>query len=178
MGVAGQSAGAHCALMLATTFGDPQFDDLSLGNPKEKSDFLCVLSQYTITDLTTLSSQYKENKLEFPLPFPSDVEDKGSLIALMFGGKSLSKVDPARVKNSSPLKLLTRSMPPALIHHGKMDGIVPYQQSVAFFEKAKNILGADKVTLELFDTAVHADKQFETKQNMERVRVFFDKYLK
>ena len=50
---------------------------------------------------------------------------------------------------------------------GSKDPVVPVQQSIEFAAKLKQVLGEDRVELELIEGAEHADPKFETPENVE-----------
>lgn len=69
-------------------------------------------------------------------------------------------------------------MPPVLLQHGRKDHVMPYQCSRIFYDQAVETAGTDKAVFEILEAADHADKLFETKENMERVINFIDGYLR
>ena len=82
------------------------------------------------------------------------------------------------VHAANPETYLHAGAPPFFIQHGDRDDIVPHQQSVNFAAKARALLGADKVTLELLPGARHADPAFTTPQNIQKVLDFLDQTLR
>jgi dipeptidyl aminopeptidase/acylaminoacyl peptidase len=70
------------------------------------------------------------------------------------------------------------NMPPILIQHGRLDTMVPVQQSIMFAEKLGKYVSHDRFEFEILEGAGHGDLKFETKENMDRVFAFLDKYLK
>ncbi len=69
-------------------------------------------------------------------------------------------------------------MPPILIQHGRLDTLVPVQQSMIFVEKLQKYVSKDRFEFEILEGAGHGDPLFETDENMERVFTFLDKHLK
>jgi dipeptidyl aminopeptidase/acylaminoacyl peptidase len=63
-------------------------------------------------------------------------------------GKQITKV-PELVKAASPETYITPANPPFFLQHGTMDGIVPVQMSTHFAAKLEQMLGKDRVQLEL-----------------------------
>jgi len=59
-----------------------------------------------------------------------------------------------------------------------MDAVVPVQQSINFAGRLEQALGRDRVKLVLLEGAEHADPQFETPENIERVLSFLDRCFK
>ncbi len=71
-----------------------------------------------------------------------------------------------------------KGMPPMLIQHGRVDHLVPFQQSVTFAEAIRRIAGADRVEFEILENADHADPLFETDENLNRMLAFLDQHLR
>lgn len=170
MALAGQSAGAYYVLMLGSTIGDPDMEDLSLGWADQDTEVSCVVSWYAPTDIDKMYEQLRENgKAALSHSDPTAPE------ARYLGGQ-LDSLPLELVHKASPLYHVHPDMPPMLLQHGREDQLVPWQQSQTFYDRAK-ALGND-VTLELFDNAQHADPAFETPENMARVKQFLDKHMK
>ena len=55
---------------------------------------------------------------------------------------------------------------------------MPVQQSINFYKKLVKVIGKDKVELVIIDGAKHGGEKFETKNNLELVFKFLDKYFK
>jgi acetyl esterase/lipase len=79
---------------------------------------------------------------------------------------------------SNPETFVTKDDPPFLIQHGKQDQLVSFEQSVAFAEKLKKVVGEKRVELTLFENAQHADPLFFSPENINKVLDFLDKYMK
>jgi dipeptidyl aminopeptidase/acylaminoacyl peptidase len=71
-----------------------------------------------------------------------------------------------------------KDMPPILIQHGRLDHLVPCQQSVNFAEAIRRIAGPDRVEFEILENADHGDPLFETDENISRMFAFLDKHLR
>jgi pimeloyl-ACP methyl ester carboxylesterase len=69
-------------------------------------------------------------------------------------------------------------MPPILIQHGRLDSLVPVQQSSIFVEKLEKYVSSDRFEFDILEGAGHGDPLFETEENMNRVFSFLDKHLK
>ena len=69
-------------------------------------------------------------------------------------------------------------MPPILIQHGRLDTMVPVQQSMIFVEKLEKYVSHDRFEFDIIEGAGHGDPLFETDENMNRVFAFLDKHLK
>jgi len=69
-------------------------------------------------------------------------------------------------------------MPPLLIQHGRLDTMVPVQQSMMFVEKLAKYVSPDRFEFDIIEGAGHGDPLFETDENMRRVFEFLDKHLR
>jgi dipeptidyl aminopeptidase/acylaminoacyl peptidase len=85
---------------------------------------------------------------------------------------------PVLVKEANPETYISADDPPFLIQHGLEDNLVPYQGSVLFARKLGNVLGFEKVSLEIFPATRHGGPAFGTEENLKRVYQFLDKHLK
>jgi dipeptidyl aminopeptidase/acylaminoacyl peptidase len=92
-------------------------------------------------------------------------------------GKNLADA-PELVKAANPETYVTKDDPPFFIQHGRIDNLVPYQQSVNLAAKLEKIIGKDKVTLEILPDSGHGGTGFSNEQNLNKVFAFLDKYLK
>jgi triacylglycerol lipase len=65
------------------------------------------------------------------------IPEKSNVLAMVFGG---SRKDlPDVYKNASPIYRLSAQCPPALLFHGTKDLLVPFDTSVRFQERAKEV---------------------------------------
>jgi acetyl esterase/lipase len=78
-------------------------------------------------------------------------------------GEVITKI-PERVVTANPESYIRPGAPPFLIQHGTRDPVVPVQQSIEFAAKLRQVIGADRVNLELLEGAEHADEMFELPQ--------------
>jgi dipeptidyl aminopeptidase/acylaminoacyl peptidase len=92
-------------------------------------------------------------------------------------GRVITEV-PERVMAANPETYIRPGAPPFFLQHGTRDAVVPVQQSINFAARLSQVLGADRVRLELIEGAEHADPRFETPENVTRVLDFIDACLK
>ncbi|BCR36718.1 alpha/beta hydrolase [Mariniplasma anaerobium] len=168
----GGSAGGNFVEMLCTSAGINLFDDISTGNQMYSSEVQAGVAWFAPTDFLLMDKQLKENHL-----FPQDHSEELSPESRYLGGK-ITELDYNYVQKSNPMTYVHSNIPPMLIQHGRMDHLVPYQQSVIFVDKIRRIAGDDKVIFEILETADHGDKLFETKENMEKVFCFLEESLR
>jgi acetyl esterase/lipase len=82
-----------------------------------------------------------------------------------------------KLEKSNPITHITSNAIPVLLQHGLADSVVPYNQSVKFYEKMKKIVPEDQCKISLFPNCDHADKLFFEKENIKNVFAFSDNYL-
>jgi acetyl esterase/lipase len=114
IGVYGESAGAHLAVLLGITGATDLFD---IGeNLGYSSAVSCVVDMFGPTDLVALAQTAVGQ----------------SILPGLFGGPIGDHLDLAR--SASPINYVNRSEPPMLVVHGTHDAFVPYSESVLFTE--------------------------------------------
>jgi dipeptidyl aminopeptidase/acylaminoacyl peptidase len=92
-------------------------------------------------------------------------------------GRKITEV-PELVHAANPETYIHPDVPPFFIQHGTSDDTVPYQQSVNFAQRVRDICGEERVSHELLEGARHGDPAFETPENVYKVLDFLDKHLK
>jgi len=85
---------------------------------------------------------------------------------------------PDQVRRASPMTYIHAGMPPILIQHGRVDPMVPVQQSIIFVQKLQELVGHERFEFDILENAGHGDPLFETDENIDRVFRFIDRYLK
>jgi dipeptidyl aminopeptidase/acylaminoacyl peptidase len=85
---------------------------------------------------------------------------------------------PEQVRRANPMTYVHADMPPILIQHGRMDNMVPVQQSIMLVQKLEQCVSHDRFEFDILENAGHGDPLFETDENMNRVFRFIDRYLK
>lgn len=170
----GGSAGGYLASMLGVSAGIPEIEDLNLGNPEQPCSVQVVVAWFGPTDFGKMDEQLAEWGLASPELQPHDAPDSPESLLL---GDPLSEV-PEHVQEANPETYIRPGAPPFLLQHGTRDVLVPPLQSIHFAEKLAEVLGGDRVTLELLEGAGHADPQFERPENVARVLDFLDRCLK
>jgi len=170
----GGSAGGYLSSILGTSAGILELEDLSLGNPDQPSNIQAVVDWFGPTDFLKMDEQLAVNGMLPPPGFRHSESDSPESLLL---GRTISDV-PELVVAANPETYVRQNAPPFLIQHGTKDPVVPVQQSMQFAAKLKQVLGEDKVTLELLENAEHGDERFETPENVARVIKFLDSHLK
>ncbi len=106
-----------------------------------------------------MDEQFKESGVKDPMIHSVPDSPESKLI-----GKNLQDA-PLLVKAANPETYITPDDPPFFIQHGLIDHLVPYQQSVTFSKKLAQVIGIEKVTLELLPGTDHGGPNYETEKN-------------
>jgi acetyl esterase/lipase len=167
----GGSSGGNLAAMVCLTAHVTEFDDLSPGNPVYPCDVQAAVDWFGPTDFLRMDEQLTECGYG-----PSDHSEADSPESRYLGAK-LPDV-PLKVELANPMTYIHKHMPPILIQHGRLDTMVPVQQSMMFAEKLERYVSHDRFEFDILEGAGHGDPLFETEENMERVFSFLDRYLK
>ncbi len=167
----GGSSGGNYAAMACLTANVTAFDDPSLGNAEYPCDVQAAVDMFGPTDFLAMDTQLDENGLG-----PGDHGEARSPESRYLGAK-LADV-PLKVELANPMTYVHKHMPPILIQHGRLDTMVPVQQSMMFVEKLEKYVGQDRFEFDILEGAGHGDPLFETDENMEKVFAFLDRHLK
>lgn len=169
--VCGGSSGGNLAAMVSLTAHVAEFDDPRLGNIEYLCNVQAAVDWFGPTDFHQMDDQLEESGYG-----PADHGEANSPESRYLGAK-LSDV-PLKVELANPMTYINEKMPPILIQHGRLDALVPVQQSIVFVEKIKNYVSSDRFEFDVIEGAGHGDPLFETNENMNRVFSFLDKHLK
>jgi len=132
-----------------------------------------VVDWFGPTDFLKMDEQLAESGFAPPVEFSHNGADSPESLLL---GAQITKI-PELVQKANPETYIRSIAPPFFIQHGTHDDTVPHQQSVNMAAKLVDVIGADKVMLELLPNARHADPAFETPQNLKKVLDFLDSIL-
>jgi acetyl esterase/lipase len=168
----GGSAGGHLSALLGTAGNVQELEDLSMGNANHSSRVQAVVDWFGPTDFLKMDEQLREGAVKNPQTHSIPDSPESELI-----GKNLADA-PELVMAVNPETYITPDDPPFFIQHGRVDHLVPYQQSVYLAGKLKEVIGNEKVALELFEDNDHGGPGFTTPQNINKVFIFLDQYLK
>lgn len=143
----GESAGGHLAMLLGTTNGSADHEDLSMGNAEYSSDVQAMVSYFGPSHIKELFALYT---------LGSDNVENNELI-----------------EAASPYLQITADAPPLYLTHGANDMSVSINESLNMEAKAKELLGEENVTTLYYEHGPHASKSvFDTKLARESVEVF------
>lgn len=151
----GESAGGHLALL--TGMAENAYFGINGDTTVQK-----ILAYYPLTDLDTVEAQSRLLGLN-----NQSCAGENSLISIMMGPHYH---DQKERKAASPVFWISKKMPQVVLVHGLSDSLLPYLQSVQFFERAAETGNAGKVSLHLEAGKEHADSWFFSS---EQVAAFF-----
>lgn len=167
----GGSSGGNYAAMICLTDRVAELEDLSLGNPEYPCSVQAAVDWFGPTDFLKMDTQLDENGYG-----PGNHGEADSPESMYLGAK-LADV-PLKVELANPMTYVHDRMPPLLIQHGRLDSLVPVQQSMIFADKLKKYVSPDRFEFDIIEGAGHADPKFESEENMARVFGFLDTHLK
>jgi acetyl esterase/lipase len=170
MAACGGSAGGNLAAMAALTAGVLALEDQSQGNAGYACGVQVAVDMFGPIDFLKMDEQLAQNDLG-----PCDHNEAHSPESRYLGAP-ITQI-PEKVALANPMTYIHPDVPPMLIQHGRMDHLVPVQQSMIFAEKLKEVLPPGQVEFDIFETADHGDRLFETDENMDRVFLFIDRVL-
>lgn len=128
----GESAGGHLAVLAGLTGNRVDLEG-DVGDHIGQSSAVCgVVDWYGPMNLLSLSSQHLPNSDKRP-------DDAQSWESSMVGAPL--QTDPERSLAASPISYVHAAAPPIQIHHGTLDGQVPFAQSVEFAEAMRRVGG-------------------------------------
>jgi acetyl esterase/lipase len=163
----GGSSGGNYAAMLCLTADVREFDDFSLGNPGIPCDVQAAVDWFGPTDFLKMDDQLAESGLG-----PGNHNAADSPESRYLGAK-ITEV-PIQVKLANPMTYVHANMPPIFIQHGRLDSMVPVQQSIEFAQKLEQSVDRKRFEFEILENAGHGDPLFESEKNLARVFSFLD----
>ena len=147
----GESAGAHLALEAGLV--ENSHFDLALDTRVKN-----IVAMYAPSNPLAINAQAE--KLDI---LDTARSDKDTVFGIYMG----KNYDDERQMNlASPIKQINDHMPNIILEHGTKDALVPYLQSVEFFNKAKEKYPDSHVTLSIYDGLQHTDPFFFTKEHV------------
>lgn len=162
----GASAGGHLAQMLATTNGNPEMEDLSMGNGEVSSDIQAAISYFGISDVSKWDT------------------DTEALRGLTPTGKTPTELllgDNYTVEDAlaaSPISYVSESTVPILITHGGRDDLVPDEQTKMLEEELRKYLKPEMIDTYYPAEAGHNDAFWGQPEPEKKPFDFLFKHLK
>jgi len=168
--LAGASAGAHLAMMAAFTQGQAVFEE---STPGETCRVLAVVDQVGPTDLGKMQSHYDESGYPRMQPPDPNVLNPYEII---IGVKT--DVIPNLLRFINPIDNVHPNIPPVFIQHGKLDSVVPYQQAFELRDRIISVAGPGMAELDFLEDAPHVGPEFSSKESVDKIFSFLDRYMK
>ena len=164
-GVWGESAGGHLAALLGVTSGKKALEG-DEGITGVSSRVQAVADWYGPVDLANIAVGRLHKSMT-----KQQLDD----IITQLLGKSPHD-DRRLAARASPITYVTRGAPPFFVMHGDEDEVVPLHQSVLLVSALRE--AGTEVEFRVLKGAGHSGEDFFSPQAIERVRAFFDQYLK
>lgn len=158
VGVFGESAGAHIAMMLASTSAE------TFGSSASSIKLNYLVDIYGPADLDMLYHGPTLDTLGTYLnKLPVSIQERLDLSQKLFGFNPQTDTLRAEelMKTYSPISYLSENIPPTLIIHGNADRVVPIEQSIEFKKRLDELQVPNEFyTLENVDHGfIKANKQ-------------------
>lgn len=152
--LAGTSAGAHLASLVALATDHAPFRPLPQLNPR------AVVAIYGAYDLAALVQNQQEVEI--------DHSSADSPLGMMFG--QAPAIRPDLLRDVSPQSYVRAGVPPFLLLHGRDDTVLPWSQS-ADFARALVAAGTE-VTLKIVPGQGHGAEAFRTPPVSDEITAF------
>lgn len=171
LGLFGESAGAHIAMMVA--YAPP--GDFSLDFPKHKFNY--VVDVYGPSELHSLYLSTKTDSMnQFIGNLPEALRQHLNLEDRLFGfdPEADSTKTMTYIKKYSPVTYLAPKSPPTLLIHGTDDQLVPYNQSIIL----RDLLSEQKVPHE-FHAVEGSNHGFigASKEQKDSIQVWISEFI-
>ena len=162
-GSAGGNLSALFAMNIEKFTGEEESVDASV---------TCAVDWFGPTDFKKMDEQARANGIsmaDHDLPFSPESQ---------YAGGPLQELDPAYLAKANPITYINDTLCPMLIQHGRKDVLVPFAQSEILVEAIEKAGLGDRIYWLPLDEAGHDDPLFKTKENLDILWAFLDKYLK
>ena len=163
IGIWGSSAGGHLVAFLGTSGDVAEFEGTH-GVTGVSSRVQAVVDWFGPTRVARMS--HHPSRMDHDAPDSPENQ--------LIGAFAQQNAELAERLN--PARYASKDDPPFLIQHGDADPLVPLEQSEILADALK-AAGA-KVEFEILHGAGHGGPQFQTPENIKRVRTFFDRVLR
>lgn len=153
----GESAGAHLAMLLGTTNGSAQHEDLNMGNEDYSSDVQAMVSYFGPTIFTG------EDHAIFAYAMLGDLASDG--------GDEAAKLKELM----GPYHQINADSPALFMVHGENDDTVPVEHSKLMEERASQFLDGEDLIAIYLENGPHGNKAaFDQEFIMARLSEFLD----
>ncbi|MDX2062487.1 MAG: alpha/beta hydrolase [Bacteroidia bacterium] len=170
MGAWGFSAGAHLAVLAATS-GDAASLEGTVGPAGPSSRLQAVADWFGPVDLLTAQAQVVAQGC----PPAEDLNGPDSPITRLLGFQP--QTNPTAAAQANPITFLTANDPPMLIAHGLQDCTVPFAQSQQLYDSSQVRQGPTATQLLLYANSGHGSGVFATQAALDAVVQFLAEQL-
>ncbi|MBK7711187.1 MAG: alpha/beta hydrolase [Bacteroidales bacterium] len=167
----GGSAGGYLASIIGTTSDIGVLEDLSMGNSGFSSGVQAVVDWFGPVDFLKMDDQFIESGKGRASHSDSDSPESRLM------GKQITEI-PESVRKTNPATYISAGDSSFFIQHGTDDNTVAVQQSENFYKDLVSVMGNERVTLMLLQGAGHGGPAFSSKENLDLIFTFLDRYLK
>jgi len=170
IGTWGASAGGNLSAILGTSGGDSYLEGTEGNYITTSSTVQASIDWFGPINFATMVSE------ALALGFPSayNVNNESQYL----GVDANNPANIAIVNKANPTTYIDANDPPFWIQVGSADPLIPYTQSLNFYNALKNVLGESKAGYELINGAGHGGAQFSTEANLNKAISFLDSRLK
>lgn len=169
--VVGGSAGGNLCAMVGTSAHVIEFEKdcpyFGIVDSKVKA----VVDWFGPTLFSEMDSQLRNNNLG---PCDHSLDDSPES---RYMGIPIHQISNDYLRKADPAYYVSEDIPPFYIQHGRLDHLVPYQQSIHLVNRIKEVAGNDRVVFEILETADHGTPEFESDENMDKIIQFLKKYV-
>ena len=171
--VAGESAGAHLAQLLAVSADQPSLEG-DLGNAAFSSRVKAAVSYYGIADVRRLAGERIDQGCKNPWVYDPNKPNEAEY-GLLGGGNLDTPERQQRALLASPIHYVDAGDPPMLLLHGRQDCVVAFEQSQNMHDALQK--AGVPSQLRLID-ADHAEAKFYADPQLQHiVLIFLRRYL-
>ena len=169
IGTWGASAGGNLSAILGTSGGDSYLEG-SQGSHTTSSTVQASIDWFGPINFSTMVSEGLA--LGFAASYNVNNETQ------YLGVDANNPANIAIVNKANPTTYIDANDPPFWIQVGSVDPLIPYTQSLNFYNSLKTVLGESKVGYELINGAGHGGALFSTDANLTKSISFLDSKLK
>lgn len=173
--IMGNSASAHLAGVLAATGDHPDYEDRTMGYPDATSRVDGVCTLYGIFDFPALDRHWEAVAKYDQVPDLSEEGTRASAVMALLSGRA--DIHNTNARHASSYYHIHTTMPPMFLLHGSSDPIVPYLQSIEFFQKYQRYNDSKNIHLEILEGEGHGGSAFRSDEIRFKIYRWFDRIL-
>lgn len=170
IGVWGASAGGNLSAIVATSGGDQYLEGTQGDFLTTSSTVQACIDWFGPINFGTMVAEGQA--LGFAASY--NVNNESQYLGVDANDPTNSEI----VSKANPSTYIDANDPPFWIQVGSADPLIPYTQSLNFYNALKEVLGDSKVSYEMLNGAGHGGAQFGTTENMDKAVAFFNGVLK